>query len=145
MRISDWSSDVCSSDLLSCRRRGTPGTHLSRRRALKTHLDRVAIDARQLRVERHNSTHGQLPQAAHTAKLLVSPLSARSGRSLSHWAPSRTRRKNARITAFVSKTFDCVPEVIWWPPLKSIVISTGRPDVVAACRRAAVRAEERRD
>src|SRR3546814_13822865 len=86
MRISDWSSDVCSSDL------------------------------------------GQLPQAAHTAKLLVSSLSARSGRSLSHWAPSRTRRKNARITAFVSKTFDCVPEVIWWPPLKSIFISTGRSE-----------------
>src|SRR3546814_15068664 len=99
MRISDWSSDVCSSDL------------------------------------------GQLPQAAHTAKLLVSSLSARSGRSLSHWAPSRTRRKNARITAFVSKTFDCVPEVIWWPPLKSIFISTGLPDVVAACRRAAVLAD----
>src|SRR3546814_947792 len=111
------------------------------RLALKTYHYLVARGARHLRVERHNSSHGRLPQAAHTAKLLVSPLSARSGRSRSHWAPSRTRRKNARITAFVSKTFDCVPEVIWWPPLKSIFISTGLPDVVAACRRAAVLAD----
>src|SRR3546814_15460573 len=102
MRISDWSSDVCSSDL------------------------------------------GQLPQAAHTAKLLVSSLSARSGRSLRHWAPSSTRRKNARITAFVSTTFDCVSEVIWWPPLKSIFISTGLPNVVAVCRRAAVLADNQK-
>src|SRR3546814_17693591 len=72
MRISDWSSDVCSSDLLCDNRRRVPPVHARYRRAL--HNPRFTRVGRQRCRDRNSARHARPRPSASVGTASTGPL-----------------------------------------------------------------------